>query len=477
MKFYAVAGTVCLLFCAMLSCTPKTTEETTSSQPVNQGKPMYSDDPCATFDDSKAGQAALDAHVIYRDYMRVKRYGEAMPLWRQAYKAAPAADGKRQTHFEDGIDLYEDLISKTDNDSHKLRYLDTIFQIYDHLGTCYHADDPGYIEARKAFDLYYKYKALVGNQKIYDHFSKALDIYGIDAPAFVVNPFTALLVEMYYAKEIDKQEARDKAGLILDITDKHVDDVEEGWPIVLSYAPSRLEDFETIRDFFDCTYYQDKYYSEVQLDSVDCEELVLIISRLLWGGCGKESPEVETLYQKYRSNCRIMTVDTLLAKARTALEEGRYEDAIEHYKKYLEDETDPEVLAKFNLRIANIYYGHLKRFSKAREFAYKALEHRPNWGEPYIVIGKLYASSGPLCGPGRGWDSQIVTWPAIDKFQQAKRVDPTVAPEANKWIRYYERFMPSVEDIFQRQLKEGDTFKVPCWIQETTRIRAAKPQP
>ena len=138
-----------------------------------------------------------------------------------------------------------------------------------------------------------------------------------------------------------------------------------------------------------------------------------------------------------------------------------------------EGQDDQERLAKFNLRIAKIYYGHVRDFRKAREFAYKALEYRPDWGEPYIVIGKLYASSGPLCGPGRGWDSQIVTWPAIDKFRKAKRVDPSVAAEANKWIAYYQKYMPSVEDIFQRQLNEGDSFRVGCWIQESTTIRPA----
>ena len=91
-----------------------------------------------------------------------------------------------------------------------------------------------------------------------------------------------------------------------------------------------------------------------------------------------------------------------------------------------------------------------------------------------MLIGKLYASSGPLCGPGRGWDSQIVTWPAIDMFARAKQVDPGMTTAANKLIATYSRYMPNVEDIFQRGLKEGQTFQVGCWIQETTTIRAAR---
>ena len=117
---------------------------------------------------------------------------------------------------------------------------------------------------------------------------------------------------------------------------------------------------------------------------------------------------------------------------------------------------------------------HLKSFSKARDYARIAAKQKPNWGEPYLLIGRLYASSGPLCGPGRGWDSQIVVWPAIDKWKYAKSIDPSAAAEANKWINQYSQYMPNVEDIFIRGLSEGQSFRVPCWIQENTTIRAAK---
>lgn len=94
-------------------------------------------------------------------------------------------------------------------------------------------------------------------------------------------------------------------------------------------------------------------------------------------------------------------------------------------------------------------------------------------GAAYMLIGRLYASSGPICGPGTGWDSQIVTWPAIDKWKKAKSVDPSVAAEANKLINRYRKFMPSKEDIFQRGLKVGQSYNIPCWIKEKTVIRAA----
>ena len=98
---------------------------------------------------------------------------------------------------------------------------------------------------------------------------------------------------------------------------------------------------------------------------------------------------------------------------------------------------------------------------------------KSGWGEPYLLIGKLYASSGPLCGPGRGWDSQIVTWPAIDKWEYAKSIDPASAKEANSLIARYKQYMPNKEDVFFRTLNVGQSFYVGCWIKETTKIRTS----
>jgi tetratricopeptide (TPR) repeat protein len=455
------------------ACTPKVTKEVQSTEEVKPKLPRVSDDPCATFKDSRMGENALNSHVIYRDFIRAKKYLEALPYWRDAYTYAPAADGDRQTHYEDGIDIYEYIMSTSFSDTGKRIYLDSIFDLYDKMGQCYHADDPGYVAGRKGFDLYYKHRDIADNKEIFRYFTKSLDAGKLETQAFVINPFTALLVEMFRNDEISQEVAVTYAQLILDICVHRADDEEEGWPIVVGYAPVQLEAFETVRGFYDCAYYKGKYYDPIDLSTVDCEEIFLIATRLKYGGCDVESPTLVALGAEYSKRCRVGP-SPLLAEARIALEEDRFRHAIELYLTYLEGLEDIDRLAQFNLRISKIYYGHVRDFRKAREYAYKALEYRPNWGEPYIVIGKLYASSGPICGPGRGWDSQIVTWPAIDKFRKAKSVDPSVTAEADKWIVYYQKYMPSVEDIFQRQLNAGDKFKVGCWIQENTTIRPAK---
>ena len=159
--------------------------------------------------------------------------------------------------------------------------------------------------------------------------------------------------------------------------------------------------------------------------------------------------------------------------AYNCLKEADYQCAIDGFIEAANNTDDTEKKGQYLLIVAKIYQAHLRNFSKSRQFALDAAEVRPNWGEPYLHIGRLYASSGPLCGPGRGWDSQIVVWPAIDMWNKAKQVDPEAAAEANKWIGQYAQYMPKKEDVFIRNLKAGDSFFVPCWIQRSTRIRTA----
>lgn len=153
------------------------------------------------------------------------------------------------------------------------------------------------------------------------------------------------------------------------------------------------------------------------------------------------------------------------------LRDADYPCAIDGFLKASREVEDPKKKAEFILLAAKVYYVHLKNFSKARQLALEAAAARPNWGEPFIIIGRMYASSGPLCGPGRGWESQVVVWVAIDAWVKAKNVDPAFASEANKMINQYARFMPNKEDVFIRGLKPGEKFYVGCWIQESTTIR------
>lgn len=461
-----------------VACTPKIVEEVVEAPPPPP--PVREDlSPCGKFFESDNPEEAETAHVLYRDLIKFKNYEEAMPLWEKAMKMAPAADGLRDYHFMDGVKLYKWMYGKETDLDKKSAYIDKIFELYDEAAECYPKKAAQY-KGLKGFNLYFNYPHKSTTADTYQIFKEVADTEGTDMPYFIVNPFTATLVELTLEEKVAKEEAFKYQNLIKETIAKGVADCKgktcESWKIIESYAPIRLEDLETIKDFYDCDYYKEKYYTEFKTNPQDCDILTTVYSRLKWGGCAVEDTALVALNSAFDQNCRTVSdVKTSPGVQGTeALRNGEYLKAIEYYEELLATETDVEKKAKYTLRIAKVYYVHLRKFSKAREYAMKAAELKPNWGEPYLVIGRLYASSGPLCGPGTGFDSQVVVWVALDMWNKAKNLDPAAAPEANKFIRRYSQYMPNKEDIFIRGLKEGGTYKVPCWIQRNTRIRAAK---
>ena len=466
---------ICLAIAGFVfACTPKTGEKTTETTETKPTPPPPIDEDlsdCPKFSDAPNPDQALEDFVLYRDFLRAGDWDGAFEKWKKVYAVAPAADGKRNSVLADGITFYEHYIYYEKDEAKKKQYVDRIFEIYDEIANCY--PKGGYVPARKAFDYFYKYKDRATNDEIYALFKKSIEMDGGMPQYFVVNPFTALLVDQYADNKIDLAEAKKYEQILRKTLAKGLAECKgedcETWKIIEEYMPVRLEYFESVRDFYDCDYYVDKYYPEFQQNPKDCDLLQTVYSRLRFGNCGETNAERVALENAYRENCQKQAEPT----CRDALVEGRYKDAIECYEGKANETDDKEKKALYLLTVAKIYHAHLKQFSNARKYAQKASSMRPNWGDPYMLIGRLYASSGPLCGPGRGWDSQIVTWPAIDMWNKAKSVDSSVAGEANKFINQYKQYMPSKEDIFQRNLKVGDSFTVPCWIQEATTIRAA----
>jgi len=456
------------------ACTPKAAQVIQEEDQTSTTKETDENlSPCKNFEDAFDPDDTRSNYIIYKDYIEFENYEEAFELWNKVYREAPAADGKRNDVFTDGVFFYERLALGSEDSIMKAQYIARIFSLYEEAATCY-PETASSIKGQKAFDLFFKYPDMASKFEIYQLFKEALDEDQSTKQYFVLNPFTSLLVDVYNEGQISKEEALEMSELVQSILKEGLETCSgkscESWKIIEGYVPQRLEAFETIKGFYDCEYYIDKYYGEFLEDSTNCEVIQTLYIRLSWAECSTG----DTRYQRLVSAANDLCVeDKELKVAYNLLKEGAFKKAIDAFIEAEVLEETEEDKSKVNFIISKIYYAHLKNFPQARKYALKAAKQRPNWGEPYLLIGRLYASSGPLCGPGTGWDSQIVVWPALDKWNYAKKIDPSVSKEANKLIGQYARFMPSKEDLFFRTLQNGQSFRVGCWIQENTKIRTS----
>jgi hypothetical protein len=474
----------CLLISVFfIACSPKIgapLEETKEEVQHEEMSPPEEDTgPCSTFNnlDPMGKDQAETAYVLYKDQVNMKDYEAAYPLWKKAFTLAPAANGRVTYQFDDGIKIFDHFFQKASSEEVKKQYLDSIMSVYDKRIEC--LGDEAYVAGRKAFDYYYKYRDYTNDTEIFNLFKKALDEKGEKADYFILNPFSSLLYAKVLEESITKEEGSMYAEKVLTAVKYGTANCENGsceaWEIINEYSPPLLENLEGLEDFYSCDYYLDKYYNLFQSNPESCDTINLVYRKFLWAKCDSTNSKVKEVKVAKNANCYVPPPPPgLLKQAYDLYTNGQLKAAVDKFEEFINNTDDYEKKAKYSLLIAKIYYGDLKNFIKSRQWANKAAEYKANWGEPFILIGKLYASSGPLCGSGRGFESQRVVWVAIDKFQYAKKIDPAVAGEANKWINRYMQYMPDVEDCHQRRLVDGESYFVPCWIQESTRVRCLK---
>jgi len=81
----------------------------------------------------------------------------------------------------------------------------------------------------------------------------------------------------------------------------------------------------------------------------------------------------------------------------------------------------------------------------------------------------MYAATSSRCG--EDWDNRMAVIAAIDKYNYAKSIDPSVAEEANEKIRTYNGSLPEKQEGFMRGVQAGQEVRVNCWIGETVKVR------
>ncbi|WP_072150116.1 tetratricopeptide repeat protein [Candidatus Kryptobacter tengchongensis] len=140
---------------------------------------------------------------------------------------------------------------------------------------------------------------------------------------------------------------------------------------------------------------------------------------------------------------------------------GEYKKAIDVYNRSLKINPDAKEII---LNIA-VCYRELDNFEQARIWARRAMAKDKNWGRPYLEIAQIYEAAVAKCvktTKGGDWTKidfvdKLVYQLAVEYYELAKKIDPSVANEANQRIKNLETLVPTQEDYFfnKRKIKEG----------------------
>ena len=422
--------------------------------------------------------------------------GEMISAWRQVFLNCPRAS---QYTYTNGEKILDYLIRT--NPSAKDAYIDTLCMLMDTRAQ-YFPTDPktgasqvANIMGRKGL-LIYTY-----NKNRYEEAYNVLR----DAVALDPSQLQGAYLDTYFKATIDMVKNGKAENMTIINVYQELSEVLDANIKVLAEAVVELEtaksdaetagDAEAVAGFDKQIEKNEKSINnnkgtKSNIDNLfqpyaSCEDLIKVFSAKM-----AEAPDDIVLLKRIttildKKDCTESKLFLDASKNLYALEpspEAAYNIGVQLFrdKKYGEAATyfDQATKAENNDRVYRAYrslarcYQSSGNYSRARDAARRAAQVDPTAGEPYIIIGMLYAeSSSQFSGD---LESKAVFWAAVDKFQKAKAMDSSVAEVANSYIRAYSQYFPSIEVIFYNDYSEGQSYNVGGWIGETTTIRAKK---
>jgi len=87
-----------------------------------------------------------------------------------------------------------------------------------------------------------------------------------------------------------------------------------------------------------------------------------------------------------------------------------------------------------------------------------------------MLIRDIYVVTSRSFGED-DFEKSTVFWVAVDYFERVRRAGYDCSVNALQKISAYRRYFPDKEEIFFHSLKDGQTYKLEGWINESTKVR------
>ena len=419
----------------------------------------------------------------------------AYPAWKELFTKYPVA---RVDTYTNGVKILKGLIAKETDEQKKLDYINELMALYDQQ--IKYTDklqeitktklSAGNTLGKKALD-YIRFVPKASLDSAYTMLSQSVEMEQGESEYIVTQQLMKLSAQKYKKDPAGHGEKviedyLNTSVYIVDVLDKYNERIE--------YYNKRYQELQDPKDSVRAEGYGkmidaariarsniDGYF--INSGAASCDDLEAIYSPKIEEN--KDNIEYLNKVISLMSMLKCTNQDAYLVASEYALaieptakaamgcgyryfKRGDIDKAMELFDQAIELETSTTNKADMCYKVGAIYMS-LKKYSKAREYARKAIALNSKYGEPYILIAQCYAAA-----PNWGNDNVMNSctyFAAIDKLQRAKAIDPTVKEQANKLIAQYSNYTPAKDELFMRGFSAGKSITIGGWINETTTIR------
>lgn len=391
------------------------------------------------------------------EFVKIKVYDYAYNSWHYCFNNCPEAS---KNIYIMGESILENKIDNTKDENIKEKYVDTLMMLYDQRMEYFHQE--GLVLGKKGVELLRYRKSAI--QEAYGYLGKSIDLRKLHSDEAVLVTFMQTSYVLFQNKVIDAATVINDYMKVADILDKKPVNPRT------KLASESVEKIFSSSGAADCESLVNIYTPKFEADSQNIDLLKNITAMLLKASCDNSSLFARAAENLYKTEPSAKAAYNL---AKLFLAKNDYQKSLSYYKEAINQEPDPNSKADYYYQMGLIELARLNNKQEARNYALEALKLNPKLGNAYILIGNAYAASTADCGSSN-FEKAAVYLAAVDKYIKAREVDPTVTEEANNFINRYSQYFPNNEDAFFNGFTDGKTYKVGCWINETTVIRTVK---
>jgi tetratricopeptide (TPR) repeat protein len=397
---------------------------------------------------------------LYQQDFKNKDYASAIVFWRHVFKNCPNSS---VNNVPRGIAMYQYFISRELNPNAKSALVDTLMLVYE-AGIASRPQKKGEYLASMAQDMQkYLENTPATQKKILKVLEASMVTDKENTLPVTYATYMKLSIDLNGAGNLSDEELLDNYTKVSDL-------------LSAAIRKTSNEELAKARDMID--------YGFASSPAANCENLGKIYTPKF----DRNKNDLEFLTKLTRLLNRNECTDSKLFEqasekqfeldpsaasafnmAKLFLKKENFAKALEYFDNAVEHETDPIDKAKYLCQKGGLLLSKFSKYADAKKCALDAAKLRPDWGEPYVLLSNVYAQ-GPKCGED-DFEKAQVYWVIVDKLIKAKTVDPDYAERVNGTIRSYAQYFPRKEEAFFRNITEGSSVSVECWVNETTKAR------
>lgn len=424
------------------------------------------------------GQDSIDCLnniSLYSENLKTKNYTDAYPYWQKVFADAPVS---RHSLYTDGVTILKNLIAGTKVLDERKAYADEMMKVYDQQ--LQYLDKLNllrktpwteyYVKGEKAHN-YLTYYPKMDNNVAYDMLAEVIATAKDKNQYYIIGDYMKVSLAKFKADETHReqfiQDYSLSAELIASVANK-VQNMSTPNPKLIEAVDKikgNIDGYFVSSGAADCDQLEAIYAPKVEENKENLEELRKIVGLMGMLNCTESN--VYYTASEYAHNIA-PTAATAAGCAYSYLKRGDMAKSIEYFDQAIELDTIATNKAEYCYKAAVILNSD-RQLSKAKSYVTKAISLNANKGAYYILLANIYAAAPK-------WNDEPLLdkckyFVVLDRLYQAKRVDESVAEEANKMIAAYSTHTPAVNDLFMLGKKEGEKIHVGGIINETTTIR------